>query len=270
MTRRVGFCLALLLLSLPRVRAADSSPTERLMQVAACIREAGDMKGVKREAFMSECQAAKLHAADASVAQKSTPSASSGAPVTVAAPAPVVAMQADGLPPQERILGCATASKNMHGDQRVAYLKECLASRTQNPAIEPQEIKRRAACTSQAQSQPSAERQAFVQACMSDAVPGVVTGQTVPVLRQDSEPRRRAACNVLAQDRQGAQRQAFIEQCTAVRPTADSSAPTAALPIQRSSKESLERSKRCADEARAKIGKDGQIMAYMNACLAGH
>ena len=127
MTRRATYVLALLLCPVAPVLAADSSATERLMRVADCIRDAGDMKGAAREAFMTECQAAKDRAAGEGVRQKSAPVA---APVV--APA---AVQADGLPTQERILGCATASKGMQGKARSVYLKECLVGACKLPPL---------------------------------------------------------------------------------------------------------------------------------------
>ena len=168
MTRRAALVLALLLCRLAPVPAADGSATERLMRVAACIRDAGDMKGAAREAFMTECQAAKDRAAGDSVRQKSAP---------VAAPvAPRAAVQDYGLPPQERILGCATASKGMQGKARSVYLKECLAGGVQSPAIDAQQAKRRTAATPQLE--PS-ERLARSQRCADEARAKIGSGEGV-------------------------------------------------------------------------------------------
>ena len=168
MTSRAAVALVLLLCHLAPVPAADSSATERLMRVAACIRDAGDMKGAAREAFMTECQAAKDRAAGEGVRQKSAPVA---APVV--APA---AVQADGLPTQERILGCATASKGMQGKARSVYLKECLAGGVQTPAIDAQPVERRAAATPQLET---SQRLARSQRCADEARAKIGSGESV-------------------------------------------------------------------------------------------
>ena len=168
MTRRATYVLALLLCQVAPVLAADSSATERLMRVADCIRDAGDMKGAAREAFMTECQAAKDRAAGEGVRQKSAPVA---APVV--APA---AVQADGLPTQERILGCATASKGMQGKARSVYLKECLTAGVQTPAIDAPPVERRAAATPQLET---SQRLVRSQRCADEARAKIGSGESV-------------------------------------------------------------------------------------------
>ncbi len=202
------------------------------MRVADCIRDAGDMKGARREAFMTECQAAKARAAGDSEPPQAAPrSAASLAPVAPVAP-PV---QADGLPPQERILSCATASKGMQGDARSAYLKQCLTGP--------------------------------VQSSGTGATPAAIDAATLAPPGDEAEPRRRAACNVMARDKQGAARKAFIEQCSAARPARASAATSIPATTQATTGERLAHSKRCADEARAKIAAGEQMLAYMNACM---
>jgi hypothetical protein len=213
---------------------------------------------------MSECQAK-----GATTSLAVTPPAAP--PLAAPAPAAPAAEPADGLPPQERILACATTSRSLSGEARAAYLKHCLAAHSDDAALDAERARHRAACAAQAATQPEAERQAFIASCASGAIavaPAAINQQLAPGLREDSEPRRRAACNVRAQDRQGAARAAFIEQCTAARPAA--AAPSVAnTTTQLSAKERLVRSQHCAEAARAKHTESGQVMAYMNACMAG-
>ena len=172
MTRRAAVVLALLLCQLAPVCAADSSATERLMRVADCIRDAGDMKGAGREAFMTQCQAAKDRAAGAGVRQHDVP-AGGAAAATVAPRAPP---QADGLPPQERILGCAAASTDMQGNARSVFLKECLAGGVQSPVIDAPPARRHAAATPPLK--PS-ERLARSKRCADEARSKVASGEGV-------------------------------------------------------------------------------------------
>lgn len=164
MTRHAIFVLALWLCQVAPVLAADSSATERLMRVADCIRDAGDMKGTAREAFMTECQASRDRAAGEVVRQKSAPAA------------PLAAVQADGLPPQERILGCATASKGMQGKARSVYLKECLTAGVQTPAIDAPPAERRAAATAQLET---SQRLARSQRCADEVRAKIGSGESV-------------------------------------------------------------------------------------------
>lgn len=265
-----AWLLALWLGALPAL-AADSSATERLMRVADCIRDAGDLKGAPREAFMNKCLGSDAGLVAGGKPRKAAPSAE---PVLPAVPvAPVAAPVGDGLPPQERILGCATASKGMQGEARAAFLKACLAGHIQSPAIDAEQARRRAACASQAHGQASAdEHEAFIAACMGSAggAPPPVAGDVAKggKPRDESESRRRAACNVMARDQQGAARQAFIDACIAARPAAARPAPVAAASTSLSTRERLVRSKRCADEVRARTVESGQVLAYVNACMA--
>jgi len=271
MTRRAAFALVLSLIYLAPLSAADSSATERLMRVADCIRDAGDLKGAPREAFMNKCLGSDAGVVAASPVRKKTAAVIAPAAPAMSVP-PVAPTAVDGLPPQERILGCATASKDMQGEARAAYLKECLAGRVQSPAIDAEQARRRAACASEARTQASVdERPAFIAACMgsgASVAQGAAEAARLPATRDDSEPRRRAACNVMARDRQGAERKAFIEACIAARPTEASPVAVTRQVPPLSTEERLIRSKRCAEEARAKIAEGGEVMAYMNACMA--
>ncbi len=266
MMSRAGTVLMLLASLLPAARAADSSATERLMRVADCIRDAGDLKGASREAFMNKCLGSEAALMASSKPKKTAPAA---APVLPAIPVtPVAPPMTDGLPPQERILGCASASKEMQGETRAAYLKDCLAGRIQSPAIDAEQAKRRGGCASQAANQASeGERQAFIAACMSNGG----SAATAPARVSDElEMRRRAACNVMARDQQGAVRQAFIDSCiaTPAKPARGAPLASATQSAQLSTRERLVRSKRCADAARAEPIEGGQVAAYMNTCMA--
>lgn len=268
MTSRAAILLMLLACQLPAARAADSSATERLMRVADCIRDAGDLKGAPREAFMNKCLGSDAALMASSKPKKTAPAAAQvlpAIPVTPVAP-PV----SEGLPPQERILGCASESRGMQGEARAAYLKDCLAGRIQNAAIDSEQAKRRAACAVQARSQASEEeRQAFIVACTNGA--GGVSSHA-PVAgskpHDETEARRRAACNVMARDQQGDARKVYIEQCIAAREVSASAVAAPVTMPARSAKERLVRSKACADEARAQALTGTEIMGFMNACMA--
>ena len=258
MSCRLCAGLLLLALCLSPAQAIDNSATARLTRLADCIGEAGDRKGAPREAFMNECLAAQARAAgDTGAPQMLAPA--------VAAPTPSM-----GLPPQERILGCATASKNMHGEQRTQYLKDCLAGRTLTPNTATKLAQRKSACIAQAKRQPGDERLAFLDACLAASngpASAAVNSSPMPAAPHNSEPRRRAACNVMAGDKHGQERKAFIEQCSVSKPTAATVVAPLASPEALSGQARLVRSKRCADEARAKVATSESVMAYMNACL---
>ena len=268
--RRVAHCLALLLLGLTDGWAAEDSPTARLTRVADCIREADELKGARRETFMNECLASKARAAGVAAPKTSLPAAAvvapPAAPLVMSAPA-----QSDGLPPQERILGCASGSKAMQGEARTRYLKQCLSGRLPEPPLVASSAHRQSACAAQAKGQSADEHQAFMTACLAQRgtrVSAGATSQPAAVVVDAAEPRRRAACNVSAGDKQGEARKGYIEQCIATVP----SASTAATPVPNAGRvtteERLLHSKRCADEARARIGSGAAVMAYMNTCMA--
>ena len=211
--------MGLLLLApcLPPAQAFDNSATARLTRLADCIGEAGDRKGAPREAFMNACLAAKARAAgDPGTQQMLSPAVVAPAPIGIAG-AP-----STGLPPQERILGCAAASKNMLGEQRTQYLKDCLAGRTPTLDAATKLAQRKSACVVQAKRQPGDERLAFLDACLaasSGPALAVANAAPMPAVPRDGEPRRRAACNVMAGDKHGDERKAFIERCTVSKPT---------------------------------------------------
>jgi len=210
--RLCGAGLLLVALCLVTAHAVDNSPTARLTRLADCIGEAGDMKGARREAFMNACLAAKARAAgDPGTGQLLAPEVAKATPST-------------GLPSQERVLRCATASKNMEGAQRTAYLKDCLAGRSPAPDAASKLAQRKAACLAQAKQQPDKKRLAFLDTCLA-ANKGAASADPntapLPAAPQGSEPRRRAACNVMAGDKQGKARNAFIERCAALGPAAN-------------------------------------------------
>lgn len=243
MQRVVTLCFTTLLLFTATVRAADSSATTMLSHMADCIHRAGDMKGAKRDAFMSICTSAKPIPAVTKADKTTAPTA-----VPIAAK-PVVADSNASLPAQERILGCATATKGMKGEERSKVLKDCLAGNNQSPDPNAPIAQHESTCATQAKSQPAAEREAFLKACLADQA----------AADKRNETRRLAACNVKALDQNGAQRKAFIKACLAgTSVTASSAAPHAV------SHENL--TKRCADETLA----SGEGMAHMTNCVSGH
>lgn len=276
---RAALLLACLAGAALPLHAADPTATERLMAMAACIHDAGDMKGAPRETFMKDCMARKARTTLAA------PAASAAEPVLPGQPvAPVAPPKPDALPPQERILACATASKAMQGEVRAAYLKQCLRQDQAAPALVAARQQHRADCAGQARLQPEEERRAFLTACMSDAAPsavpampqgvvapGVINQATVPVLRDDGAARQRAACVVGARDLQGSARKVFIERCIAThaqpQQAAVAPAPVNGQP-RLDAQARLTRSKACADEARGQALVGEQIMAFMNACMA--
>ena len=243
MQRVVTLCFTTLLLFTATVRAADSSATTMLSHMADCIHRAGDMKGAKRDAFMSICTSAKPIPAVTKADKTTAPTA-----VPIAAK-PVVADSNGSLPAQERILGCATATKGMKGEERSKVLKDCLAGNNQSPDPNAPIAQHESTCATQAKSQPAAEREAFLKACLADQA----------AADKRNETRRLAACNVKALDQNGAQRKAFIKACLAGTSAAASSAAPHAV-----SHENL--TKRCADETLA----SGEGMAHMTNCVSGH
>jgi hypothetical protein len=269
MKRGTALLLLLMLGAMSAPAVADKSATERLMRVADCIRDAGDLKGAPREAFMNKCLGSEAALMAPTVTRKAAPVRASQeppAPASAVAPTPVPVPASDGLPPQERILGCASASKDMQGDKRAAYLKDCLAGRIQEPAIDVELARRRAACAAQAARQASAgEHEAFIAACLRNG--GTGAAGAAP-LRDEQESRRRAACHVMARDQQGAARKRFIDACLAARPALAGQAPVVQQRADLATREQLVRSKRCAEQARAEAVENGQLRDYMNTCMA--
>ena len=242
MKRLVTPCLALLMPFIAAVQAADSSATTVLSHMADCIRQAGDMKGAKRDAFMNTCTNAKPAPA-ATKTDKATAVPAAAMVVPSAAPMaakPVAADSNAALPAQERILGCATATKGMKGEERRKVLKDCLAGKNNSDAPRATIAQHNSTCAVQAESQPAAEREAFLKACLADQ----------PAAEKNDETRRLATCHVKAQDHSGAERKAFIKECLAGAPAV--------------SHENL--TKRCTDETLA----SGEGTAHMTKCVSGH
>ena len=71
------------------------APTNQQSKMATCNKEAGDMKGDERKAFMKECLSAK--------------------------PAPAMTQQ-------NKMKACNADAKDMKGDARKAFMKECLSA----------------------------------------------------------------------------------------------------------------------------------------------
>lgn len=209
--RSRGAGVLLLALYLIPAQALDNSPTARLTRLADCIGDAGDMKGARRESFMTVCLVAKARAAgDPGTQQLLAPEVVKPAPRT-------------GLPSQERVLTCAATSKNMKGAQRTAYLTDCLAGRSPAPDAATKLAQRKSACLAQAKQQSDKKRLAFLDVCLAAsgaAAPAATDATPLSEVAQDNMPRRRAACNVMAGGQQGKARDAFIDRCAAVGPAA--------------------------------------------------
>jgi len=84
-----------LLLVLPVFLNPAFAATEQQSKMTTCNKEAGDMKGDERKAFMKEC----LSKPKASAAQKAQ---------------------------QERMKTCNVEAKDMKGDERKKFMSECL------------------------------------------------------------------------------------------------------------------------------------------------
>lgn len=84
------------LLALPLVSFSAFAATEQQNKMATCNKEAGDMKGEERKAFMKECLSGKPKVSDAQKAQ------------------------------QEKMTTCNAQAKGMKGDERKQFMSECL------------------------------------------------------------------------------------------------------------------------------------------------
>ncbi|HET9642304.1 MAG TPA: PsiF family protein [Burkholderiaceae bacterium] len=93
--------------------AADAAkePTKQQSKMGMCNKEAGDKKGDERKAFMKECLSTKKEAkADAKTDAK------------------VAEAKADGKSAQqEKMKACNVEAKGKKGDERKAFMKECLS-----------------------------------------------------------------------------------------------------------------------------------------------
>lgn len=279
MHRVVILALGCVTLLAPLSRAAEPGATERLMAMADCIRDAGDMKGAPREAFMKDCLARKARALAATPAAPKADKVLPGRPVKpVPAPAQVAVPvpRGDGLPPQERILACATASRGMQGEARAAYLRQCLGQDGAVPALVGERGQRHADCASQTATLPAEERQAFMLTCIQGlgapaAAPLGARSMNRSAPLDNGEGRRRAGCVVAARDMQGAVRKAFIERCLAAGARSEAAPvapPVAADGAQGNAGARLLRVRDCAQEVGRKGLTGAEVRSFMNTCMA--
>lgn len=257
----------------PLCRAADATATERLMGMADCIRDAGDMKGAPREAFMKDCMARKARALAATPAANASSAPPAAEKILPGMPVkPVAPPRGEALPAQERILACASASKDMQGQARAAYLRQCLGQDGAVPALVGERGQRRADCARQTAALPIEERQSFMLTCIqaqgAPAAPAAVAQARRPA-EDDGAGRRRAACVVAARDMQGEVRKSFIERCLAAPAPAAARVPaTNSAAAQPNATARLLRARHCAEKVRGQGVTGVEVQNAMNACMA--
>lgn len=88
--------VGVLLLALPAVLPSAFAATEQQSKMSYCNKEAGDMKGDERKAFMKECLSSKPKVSAAQKAQ------------------------------QEKMKTCNAEAKGMKGEERKKFMSECL------------------------------------------------------------------------------------------------------------------------------------------------
>lgn len=111
----IAACALLGLLINPALAA-----NEQQNKMATCNKDAAGKKGDERKAFMKECLSSK-------------PAAPVAAPAAAPAPAPEAAPAA-GNSQQNKMVTCNKEATGKKGDERKAFMKECLSNKPAAPA----------------------------------------------------------------------------------------------------------------------------------------
>ncbi len=131
---------------------------EQQNKMATCNKDATGKKGDERKAFMKECLSNKPAAPAA------------------AAPAPEAAPAA-GNSQQNKMATCNKDATGKKGDERKAFMKECLSSKPAAPAAAPAPVaaapasgnsqqNKMATCNKEATGKKGDERKAFMSECL--------------------------------------------------------------------------------------------------------
>ena len=142
----IAACALLGLLINPALAA-----NEQQNKMATCNKDATGKKGDERKAFMKECLSNKPAAPAA------------------AAPAPEAAPAA-GNSQQNKMATCNKDATGKKGDERKAFMKECLSSKPAAPAAAPaagnSQQNKMATCNKEATGKKGDERKAFMSECL--------------------------------------------------------------------------------------------------------
>ncbi len=155
----IAACALLGLLINPALAA-----NEQQNKMATCNKDATGKKGDERKAFMKECLSSK-------------PAAPAAAPAP--APAPEAAPAA-GNSQQNKMATCNKEATGKKGDERKAFMKECLSSKPAAPAATPaatpapaaapaagnSQQNKMATCNKEATGKKGDERKAFMSECL--------------------------------------------------------------------------------------------------------
>ena len=151
----IAACALLGLLINPALAA-----NEQQNKMATCNKDATGKKGDERKAFMKECLSSK-------------PAAPAAAP----APAPEAAPAA-GNSQQNKMATCNKDATGKKGDERKAFMKECLSNKPAAPAAAPapapeaapaagnSQQNKMATCNKEATGKKGDERKAFMSECL--------------------------------------------------------------------------------------------------------
>ncbi len=146
----IAACVLLGLLINPALAA-----NEQQNKMATCNKDATGKKGDERKAFMKECLSNKPAAPAA------------------AAPAPEAAPAA-GNSQQNKMATCNKDATGKKGDERKAFMKECLSSKPAAPAAAPavapaagnSQQNKMATCNKEATGKKGDERKVFMSECL--------------------------------------------------------------------------------------------------------
>ncbi|GAA5175029.1 hypothetical protein GCM10025771_06160 [Niveibacterium umoris] len=104
---------------------AKKPPTAQQQKMADCNKQATGMKGDERKKFMSNCLSAK-------------PEAAASAPAAAKAPeAKAAAAEAKPATQQEKMAACNKLATGKKGDERKAFMSECLSAKPDAAASAP-------------------------------------------------------------------------------------------------------------------------------------
>ena len=80
------------------------APTKQQSKMATCNKDAGDMKGDERKAFMKQC-------------------------LSASSPAPAASSKQTALQEKMKTCNAEAKTKALKGDERKAFMKECLSNK---------------------------------------------------------------------------------------------------------------------------------------------
>ncbi len=119
---------------------------------------------------------------------------------------PLAAQEAHQNTQQERMKACNVQAADKKGDERKAFMKECLGGKeTAAPQAPKTQRERMTYCNQQAADKKGDERKAFMKQCLST--------KTAASEKPKDQNEKMKYCNTQAGGKKGDERKAFMSEC---------------------------------------------------------